>query len=180
MQQKKWLRTLGVLHSRVLGYGRRGAALIVATASLTCAGVAAASSYEILHVFTGVSEPFGSLTRDAAGNLYGTTYYGGDLTCLSLTTGCGVVFKLEPNPDGTWKESALHSFKGGVDGANPAAGLVLRAGNLYSTTVWGGVETGFAGHGLVFKLKPNPDGTWTESVLHWFTGGRTEPILLLG
>src|ERR1700690_3206891 len=55
----------------------------------------------ILHSFTGGSDgaaPYGSLIMDKAGNLYGTTYVGGDLNCnLQGETGCGVVFKLDPS-----------------------------------------------------------------------------------
>jgi uncharacterized repeat protein (TIGR03803 family) len=98
----------------------------------------------------------------AAGNLYGTTNYGG-------AYGWGVVFKLAPNPDGTWTERVLHSFTGGADGAHPTnAGLIFDAnGNLYGTTAAGGAD----GQGVVFELAPSPDGTWTESVLYSFTGG---------
>src|SRR3984893_1833366 len=78
------------------------------------------------------SGPFAGLIADRAGNLYGTTTYGG-------ASGIGVVFKLSPS--GT--ETVLHSFTGGGSG-----GLVAdRAGNLYGTT--GG---GAAGKGVVFKL----------------------------
>ncbi len=114
----------------------------------------------ILHVFTGEdgSAPFAGLIFDAAGNLYGTTYGGG--------AGGGVVFKLAPNLDGTWRQSVLHSFTG-TDGYGAFAGLIFdAAGNLYGTTEGGGAD----GYGVVYKLAPNPDGTWTESVLHSFTG----------
>jgi uncharacterized repeat protein (TIGR03803 family) len=128
----------------------------------------------ILHAFTGGAftagvdgaYPLAGLIFDLAGNLYGTTAGGGDLGCHK-PYGCGVVFKLTPNPDGTWTESVLHSFTG-ADGWEPDAGLIFDAtGNLYSTTYVGGAY----GQGVVFKLTPNPDGTWTESVLYSFTGG---------
>ncbi len=48
-------------------------------------------------------------------------------------SGCGVVFKLTPNQDGSWTESVLHSFNSS-DGAYPSAGLIFdAAGNLYGT-----------------------------------------------
>ena len=79
--------------------------------------------------------------------------------------GCGVVFKLTPKGDGTWTESVIHSFKY-TDGATPTAGVVFDpAGNLYGTTSGGGAHEGA---GTVFKLAHNPDGSWTESVLHDF------------
>ena len=120
----------------------------------------------ILYAFTGAdgANPYAGLIFDAAGNLYGTTYLGGSTAC---PYGCGVVFKLKPNPDGTWTESVLHSFTG-PDGAAPLAGLIFdAAGNLYGTTANGGADN----NGVVFKLTPGPDGTWTESVLYSFTGG---------
>ncbi len=54
----------------------------------------------ILHSFTGEADgasPFSGLIRDLGGNLYGTTYEGGDLSCQGyLYPGCGVVFKITP------------------------------------------------------------------------------------
>jgi len=101
------------------------------------------------------------LIRDRAGNLYGTTYLGGDLTCL-FGNGCGVVYKV----DQTGKETVLHAFKSIPDGANPGLfGALLRdeVGNLYGTTAGGGNS----GWGTVFKL--NRAGQ--ETVLYSFTGG---------
>jgi uncharacterized repeat protein (TIGR03803 family) len=145
-------------------------ALLIAVATLAWAGGAAASTYNIIHRFTWAQNPLGSLTFDAAGNLYGTTVSGGGKGCGG--SGCGAVWKLKPNPSGTWTVSILHVFKG-PDGANPGAGLIFdAAGNLYGTTGAGGDSTACPnGCGVVFKLKPNPDGTWTESVLHSFAGG---------
>lgn len=96
----------------------------------------------VLHTFTGGNDggiPFAGLIRDAAGNLYGTTYSGG-------AGGAGTVFKLAP--DGT--ETVLHAFTGGNDGGNPVAGLIAnKAGRLFGTTVYGGAD----GSGTVFELK---------------------------
>jgi uncharacterized repeat protein (TIGR03803 family) len=105
--------------------------------------------------------PYGGVILDQAGNLYGTTIYGGDYNE-------GVVYQLSPNGDGTWAYTILHSFKAdNVDGISPYASLVLdAAGNLYGTTTAGGEYN----DGTVFRLRPNGDGTWTESVLHSFTG----------
>jgi uncharacterized repeat protein (TIGR03803 family) len=85
--------------------------------------------------------------------------------------GYGVVFKLAPNPDGTWTESVLHTFTDGADGANPSAGLVLHSGNLYGTAQAGGAD----GFGVVFELKPSSSG-WSETVLHTFIGVRADPL----
>ena len=66
------------------------------------------------------------------------------------TCQCGVVYRLAPNPDGTWTYTVLHRFKG-YDGAFPAANLVLdEKGNLYGTTRYGGS----GGGGVVFKITP--------------------------
>ncbi len=114
----------------------------------------------ILHTFTmgaaAGSYPFAGLLRDAAGNLFGTTFMGGT-GCNGL--GCGVVFKLDTNG----KETVLHSFKGS-DGANPYAGLIRdSAGTFYGTTLDGG----FSNAGVVYKLNKNG----TETALYNFTGG---------
>jgi len=107
------------------------------------------------------SWPMAGFVFDANGNLYGTT--AGDYQC------CGRVFAGTPNLDGSWTWTELHSFTGGTDGARPYAGLILDAdGNLYGTTTGGGTY----GYGVVFRLTKNSDGSWTESVLHHFTGGR--------
>ena len=64
--------------------------------------------------------PWGGLTLDADGNLYGTTAAGG------IYYSNGTVFELAPQGDGSWKENVLHSFGRGTDGANPRSGLGLR------------------------------------------------------
>ena len=94
---------------------------------------------------TGFS-PVAGVTLDAAGNIYGTTLYGGSSTC-----GCGTVFKLSPNSNGTWTYSVLHTFEG-PDGNSPMAKLVLHNGKLYGTTVAGGGTSG--SFGVVFELTP--------------------------
>lgn len=113
------------------------------------------------------ANPQSNLIADAAGNLYGTTYYGGRF-------GVGTVFQLQPGENGRWTESVLYNFTGSADGRYPIAGLVLdTAGNLYGTTVDGGSFSGnecsYQGCGVVFELSPGK-GTWTETVLHSFTG----------
>jgi uncharacterized repeat protein (TIGR03803 family) len=124
-----------------------------------------AKKFKTLHTFL-VSRnndgiyPTGGLVLDPAGNLYGTTVYGGG------SKNSGIVFKLTPNRGGSWNEKVIHRFGGSHDGAAPYAGLILdQAGNLYGTTYYGG-GTKYAG--TVFKLAPNPDGSWTESVLYKF------------
>lgn len=120
---------------------------------------------KVLHAFTvrDGKYPHSPVVLDAAGHLYGTTEFGG-------AHDKGVVFELTPNPDGTWTESVLHSFSGKMDGAYPFAGLILDPeGKLYGTTVGGG--TGQGVYGTVFELTPNPNGGWTEILLHSFGAG---------
>jgi hypothetical protein len=116
--------------------------------------------------------PEAGLIFDQAGNLYGTT--SGQLDCYSDGEGgCGNVFKLTPNSDGSWTESVLYTFcslTNCTDGEYPEEPLVFdQAGNLYSTAIAGGtVSCELEGCGVVFKLEPNSDGSWTETVLHSF------------
>jgi uncharacterized repeat protein (TIGR03803 family) len=125
------------------------------------------AGFTVLHSFAGGSDganPQGSLTKDTAGNLYGTTSQGGGTGCSGY--GCGTVFKLAPDDI----ETVLYAFTGGSDGANPGGRLSKdTAGNLYGITGSGGViaDCGGYGCGTVFRLAP--DGT--ETVLHAFTGG---------
>ena len=122
-------------------------------------------SETVLYDFRGTpssdgANPYAGMIFDAAGNLYGTTYAGG-------TSGFGTVFRLTPNHDGTWSETALHSFAGGNDGGNPYGGVTFdRFGNLYGTTNAGGPGR----HGTIFRMIPRPSGQWTETVLYGFTG----------
>ena len=122
-------------------------------------------TFSVIHNFTGGEDGgnpgWGRLAMDAAGNLYGTTYYGG-------TYGLGVLFMMMPNPDGTWTENVLHQFTGGDDGYFPQTTPIFdSSGNLYATAHASG-----NGCGVVFKLAPNPDRTWTESTLYQFACGR--------
>ena len=115
----------------------------------------------VLYTFTGGTDgglPMAGLVRDSAGNLYGTTYYGGDLSCYPYQPyGCGVVFQV----DTTGHESVLYTFTNGADGGFPYAGLIRdAAGNFYGTTMWGGTH----GAGVVFEL----DTTGHETVLYTF------------
>ena len=119
--------------------------------------------------------PNSGLVFDTAGNLYGTTLIGGIGPCQGEVNGCGVLYKLTANADGSWTYSQLYNFTGGKDGALPFAHLTFDAlGNLYGTTVGGGRQDcpDDYGCGVAFQLTPNPDGSWTYHVLHRFTGGK--------
>jgi hypothetical protein len=127
------------------------------------------------HNFGDGASPNGGLVVDSKGSVYSTTYYGGNNVkgeCQGGTagTGCGIVFELTPptQKGGKWTKKVLHQFDG-HDGSNSSAGVVFDGnGNLYGTT------TGGPGpYGLVFELRrpSRAAGSWTESVLHAFTGG---------
>jgi uncharacterized repeat protein (TIGR03803 family) len=142
------------------------AALMVVAVSLLLTSIFASSAWaqakcKTLHRF-GVTGgfPYAGVTFDSAGNLYGTTIYGG-------SGRYGTVFELTPHKDGTWTESVLHSFNF-TDGGNPSAGVIFdSAGNLYGTTGVGGAHSG----GTVFELTPHKNGSWTESILYSFENG---------
>src|SRR5947209_1948743 len=103
------------------------------------------------------------LETDSAGNIYGTTVLGGDF-------GGGTVFQLSPTSNG-WVHRVLDSFTGGADGGEPYKGVTVdREGNLYGTAVTGGSGACEGGCGVVYKLI-NSGATWTQTVIHAFTGG---------
>jgi uncharacterized repeat protein (TIGR03803 family) len=116
--------------------------------------------------------PRGNLVFDAAGNLYGTTAAGGAYGSACGGAGCGTVFELSSNGNGTWTETVLHNFNNnGKDGWEPLSGLTLgTGGKLYGTTSSGGTSgaCGSLGCGTIFELSPGANGTWTEKVLHHF------------
>jgi uncharacterized repeat protein (TIGR03803 family) len=88
--------------------------------------------------------PDAGVVLDKAGNIYGTTLYGGS------AAGCGVVYKLAPAAKDKWKYTVLHTFVGS-DGCGPTANLILdHKGNLYGTTVLGGTYS----LGVAFELTP--------------------------
>ena len=124
-------------------------------------------SENALYNFAGGSDPklpYAGLIFDKAGNLYGTTEFGG-------TDNQGTVFEVTPTSGGGWTETVLYNFTGSADGGQPYAALAFDAsGNLYGTTNFGGSANCNLGCGTVFKLTPGSSG-WTESVIYTFTGG---------
>lgn len=118
----------------------------------------------VLYNFTCYSDgknPYGGVTFDTLGDMYGTTVSGGaGGSCGS--TGCGVAWELKGA-----QESVLHAFSGGMDGFGPGNGIAADAhGNLYGTTPDGGKNS----EGTVYELYKRA-GAWHERVLHAFTGG---------
>jgi uncharacterized repeat protein (TIGR03803 family) len=132
----------------------------------------------VLHSFTGGDDgafPYGDITFDRVGNIYGTTSGGGSSSCeiIKGVIGCGTVFKLSPNADGSWTNTTLYEFQGASDGGIPYAGVILdQAGNIYGTTPYGGTGTCLynLGCGAIFQLTPSGSG-WVETSLHEFSGG---------
>ena len=134
---------------------------------------APAQTYSVLHSFTGDADgayPMAGLTIDAAGNLYGTAYFGGYEG--SGCTACGTVFKLSRKGSG-WIFDSLHNFQDAPDGRGPCGRLTFGPdGTLYGATSWGGVNGG----GSAFNIKPQARACltalcpWTLTVIHSFAG----------
>lgn len=107
----------------------------------------------VLHSFQGGSDgrnPWGPVTVDATGNLYGTTTNGSTF---------GTVFRLKPpaRQGGSWDFGVLYGFLGPPDGSFPTAGLIFdKSGSLYRTTEGGGTGQGCGGTkgscGTLFKI----------------------------
>jgi uncharacterized repeat protein (TIGR03803 family) len=124
---------------------------------------ASAGTIKVLHEFT-INEGYqpNGLTFDAAGNLYGTTTYGGgsDMCITGVSSGCGTVFELIPTGDGRWEKKTLFVFNGWSTGDWPAAPVTFdSAGNLYGTFE---IQ---AGTGGVFELSPTAKGPWRETLV---------------
>jgi uncharacterized repeat protein (TIGR03803 family) len=127
----------------------------------------------ILYSFSGGddgAEPLSGLWLDHAGNLYGTTYLGGD--------GFGTVYEISPSGSG-WTKTTIHNFQGFTDGESPIGGLIMdQLGNLFGTTNSGGM----GGNGTVFELSPTAGG-WTFTTIYSFdatysAGGPTASLAM--
>lgn len=121
-------------------------------------------SFRVLHPFTGGDDGGGA----SAGRLllYKGSFYG--VTTTGGANGQGVVFQLTRTA-GVWQFSTLYAFKGQPDAGFPYGGLAVDStGSLYGTTYYSGVY----GLGSVYELSIQPDGTWKETVLYSFQGGK--------
>lgn len=144
---------------------------------------AAAQTLTTLYSFAAPPDgagPLAGLIIDASGNLYGTTQSGGS----GCAGGCGTVFKLARNGNGTYSETVLYRFTGaGADGALPYTGSLITDanGNLYGTTAEGGgnICEWHASCGTVFKLTPN-NGTYGQTVLWTFAVGTDGAVPFAG
>lgn len=116
----------------------------------------------VLYRFQGSTDGLGPgggrVVFDSAGNLYGTTEMGGDITDCSFNPGCGVVYELSS----AGQQSVLHAFNpfSGGDGNAPWGGVVFDStGSLYGTTTQ---------DPILYQLSPNGGGSWTENILYSF------------
>ncbi len=142
---------------------------------------AQAQTGHVLHDFTGSpndgSSPWGLIAVDQAGNVYGSTAFGGH-GGNGCDGGCGMVFRAQRR-NGNYVYTPLYLFRSGTDGAQPLAGVTLGPdGALYgTTTIGGGTGCGGIGCGTVFKLTPPPTFcrmvlcSWDETVIYSYTGG---------
>jgi uncharacterized repeat protein (TIGR03803 family) len=140
----------GNLYGTTVGGGANPARGVVYKLAPAAAG---AWTQSVLHAFGETSSdgilPYGKPIVDAAGNVYGTTFYGGGGESSVCSDGCGTVFKLTPNGAGGYTESILSRFGNGSQGSSPLTGLLMDgAGNLYGTAAFGGAHGG----GVVFEI----------------------------
>jgi uncharacterized repeat protein (TIGR03803 family) len=133
-------------------------------------------THTVIHTFANDDHdgvyPYAGVIFDAAGNLYGTTQYGG-------WWGAGSIYELSPQPGGGWTELILYSFRPMTSGGEYAvSGLIMDSeGDLYGTTVNGGdynVCVAAEGCGTVYKLRNIGNGVWEGSTPYSF-GSFTYP-----
>lgn len=147
-------------------------ALVIAfVLTFLAAQVSAGQAFNVIYNFDlqhGQS-PWSGPIMDRAGNLYGTTFYGGG-------NQNGVAYKLARAGAG-WIFTPLYNFAGGSDGAHPFAGVTIGPdGALYGTTFYGGGSGCGLGCGTVYRLSPPPATcqstlcSWIETVLYRFSG----------
>ncbi len=139
--------------------------------------LAVGQTFTVLHTFTGQADggiPYGSVTPDRAGHLYGTASAGGLKLNSCAPEGCGTAFRLTHERSG-WIFTVLYTFQGNArgtaDGSAPYAGVTIGPnGSLYGTTTAGGEY----GAGTVFNLQPpahtanNTLGAWIETRIYHF------------
>ncbi len=138
------------------------------TLLLASAIAAQAQTFKVLHTFHGKdgANPYGQFLWDKNGNLISATANGGTGNC-SPHAGCGTVFKMNTSGKILWS----YSLKNFSEGFAPNEGLYKdAAGNLYGTTLYGGVipcwQGDTLGCGILFKL----DTARKETVLYRFKG----------
>jgi len=100
------------------------------------------------------ANPESGVIFDKRGDLLGTTLYGGSWGCRHVDYfGCGTVYRLRPEGDGSWKEIET-GFDHGLYGAWPNELVLNNAGIIYGTGLLGGTTCAYAGCGTVFEVTP--------------------------
>jgi uncharacterized repeat protein (TIGR03803 family) len=165
MPSKKRLSVFVASFSVILG------SLAITTSTL------AASKEKVLYSFCSTQNcadgyiPAGGVVRDALGNLYGITQFGGTgQGCGTEGGGCGTVFELTPS-NGRWKEKVLYNFcpqNYCPDGGIPGSVIFGKDGNLYGTSGYGAY-----GGGTFFEMI-HRNGKWIHKVLINFSQGSAE------
>jgi uncharacterized repeat protein (TIGR03803 family) len=146
---------------------------VFAVAAAVSCSFTQAQTFSVIHHFTGAADgatPYGAVSLDQQGNLYGTASAGGFTGNNCTNTGCGTVFKLT-HRGANWIFTPLYSFQGNSDGITPLAGVTIGPnGSLYGTTNLGGSF----GEGTAYNLRPparftgNILGGWTNHVIYDF------------
>lgn len=166
---------MGEFTSLIIRNWRRQA--LVAALVFAGAAMAAGQTENVLHVFQAGTDGYYPesypLVLDGAGNVYGTTGYGGGGNCtFGVFTGCGMIYQLTPptQSGGAWTENIIWQFQGGTDGAIPSE-LLLRDGKLFGTAGTGGSGACSGGCGYLFELTPpaTAGGSWTKTPVYDFS-----------
>ena len=112
--------------------------------------------------------PTAGVVIDAAGNIYGTTWYVAIGSCSSPLAYMGAVYQLtRSGPE--WIENDLYCFQGSGDGEMPFAGVVFDDhGNLYGATTIDGPGDHDLRGGTLFKLDASQG--WAFNLLYHFRG----------
>ncbi len=141
-------------------YDYCGTVYSVRPSTHTCANALCPWSWTLEYVFgnnlngDGGFQPRSGLMFDSAGNMYGTTYYGGLYSN-------GTAFQLSRTQNG-WRQNALDNFPTGV--GYPTSGLTFdAAGNLYGTSA-------DSYYSRVYELVHTGQG-WNEQTIYVFQGG---------
>lgn len=133
--------------------------------------------FSTLYEFTGQSDgglPTSRVVFGPDGALYGTAENGGYASCDPTAYGCGVVYRLTPQPTFCrtalcpWLETPIFTFTNAASqGRAPTGDLIFDSqGNLYGTTNNGGSTD--CNCGTVFELT-HSGGSWAENVLYAVT-----------
>lgn len=121
-------------------------------------------AFNVLYTFAGGADgqyPFAPVAMDANGNLFGTTFQGGD-TGINAGYGCGTLFELV-NSAGSWSKNIIRNFGSGstYEGCGPYYGVKADS----QGDIFGSIQ-----YGSVFEFV-NSSGSYTEQILYSFPYG---------